>query len=645
MILSILIFGCQVADRSQIVLSNTPTSSKTVQTTPTDTPIPIKTAILAENPTSSPTPFPPTKTSQPTATSAHQLLGQMDPSICSAANLPETACTGVENNTSWTPVFQTFNGIPMALVPAGCFTMGSSDEQIDYYLTLLDRRGLYEDEQPAHQQCFTEPFWIDVYEVTNGYYGSYGWWQENDQPRESVSWFEADEYCKTRGARLPTEAEWEYAARGPDSLIYPWGNTFEGQRLNFCDSNCQSPGSDTSIDDGYSTTSPVGNYPTGASWVGAQDMSGNVWEWVSSLLFSYPYDPDDGREVTAEEDSTSLRMVRGGARLDPAYVVRAANRNERMPTDFSALYGFRCAQSFDNEIDEQDEAITSPTLIETPPATAQLGDTWKRPKDGAKMVFVPGGIFQMGADIRGRADAGWDELPEHPVELSAFWIDKYEVSNKQFAEFINLRGNQREGDTSWLELESEFCLIEKHIDFVWPKVGYADHPVIDVSWYGAQAYCKWVGGRLPTEAEWEYAASGPDNSIYPWGDEYDCTRGNFHDWTDEDDPPIYPNVGPRGCDGIDHTSPVDAYPEGASWVGALDMAGNVWDWVLDWGPSFYPTGFQVNPTGAEKGTEKIVRGGSWNNHQTGIRTTNRGTYRPITHSYYIGFRCVQPIEP
>jgi formylglycine-generating enzyme required for sulfatase activity len=266
--------------------------------------------------------------------------------VCAAAGLPETACTGVSANDEWTPVIREFDGIPMALVPAGCFTMGSTEEQIDSALTLLDRRGFYRDEKPAHQQCFSEPIWIDLYEVTNGQYGSYGWWRQDDQPRESITWFEADAYCRTRGARLPTEAEWEYAARGPDNLAFPWGNTFDGTRLNFCDLNCLNPGLDASFDDGYRTTAPVGSYPHGASWVGALDMSGNVWEWVSSILLDYPYTPDDGREVTAEQDSTSLRGVRGGARLDPAYVVRSANRNERPPTQSTALYGLRCARSF-----------------------------------------------------------------------------------------------------------------------------------------------------------------------------------------------------------------------------------------------------------------------------------------------------------
>jgi len=270
--------------------------------------------------------------------------------VCEAAGLPETACTGVSSNDEWTPVIREFDGTPMALVPAGCFTMGSTEAQIDSALALLDRRRFYQDEQPAHQQCFSEPIWIDLYEVTNEQYGSYGWWRRDDQPRESITWFEADAYCRARGARLPTEVEWEYAARGPDNLAFPWGNTFDGARLNFCDLNCLNPGLDASFDDGYRTTAPVGSYPNGASWVGALDMSGNVWEWVSSILLDYPYTSDDGREVNAEQDSTSLRAVRGGARLDPAYVVRSANRNERPPTQSTALYGLRCARSFNSAI-------------------------------------------------------------------------------------------------------------------------------------------------------------------------------------------------------------------------------------------------------------------------------------------------------
>jgi formylglycine-generating enzyme required for sulfatase activity len=287
--------------------------------------------------------------------------------VCLAAGLPANACTGVSSNDEWAPVVREFDGTPMVLVPAGCFTMGSTEPQIEYALTLMDRRGLYEDEQPSHQQCFRQPFWIDLYEVTNGRYGSYGWWRGKDQPRESVPWFEADAYCRGQGGRLPTEVEWEYAARGPDNLLYPWGNTFDGTRLNFCDVHCLNPGADFDYDDGYRTTAPVGSYPTGASWVGAMDMCGNVWEWVSSIVLDYPYDPRDGREVSVEQDSTTLRGVRGGARLDPSYVVRAANRNERPPTQSTALYGFRCARSFDPSDTGEAALETGIAGMEKPP--------------------------------------------------------------------------------------------------------------------------------------------------------------------------------------------------------------------------------------------------------------------------------------
>jgi formylglycine-generating enzyme required for sulfatase activity len=563
---------------------------------------------------------------------------------CNSAGLPEIACTGVSANNEWDPVIREFGGIPMALVPAGCFTMGSTDEQIDQYLTMMNIRDLYEDEQPAHQQCFQAPFWIDLYEVTNGFYGSYGWWHDNDQPRESVTWFEANAYCQTRSARLPTEAEWEYAARGPDNLLYPWGNTFDGNNLNFCDFKCQDPGADTHYNDGYAITAPVGSYPAGASWVGALDMAGNVWEWISTILRPYPYRPDDGREVGAEQDSsTSLRMVRGGGRLDPDYVVRSANRNERMAHHYDTRFGLRCARPFDPKKDGEISFEVQPELVKIPPADVSLGDTWTRPRDGAMMVFVPGGIFQMGAGTTGANDAGSNEFPEHPVQVESFWIDKHHIDNKQYAEFLSLRGNQQESGVTWLDIENEFQLVEIHGEYFYPKMGFEDFPVVGVSWYGARAYCHWIGGRLLTEAEWEYAASGPENRIFPWGNEYDCALGNFRDEMDEGASTTSPDE--RGCDEFDVTSPVDVYPEGASWVGALDLAGNVWDWVADWGVHAYPTDLQVNPMGPESGTHKIVRGGSWNNNLWSARTTMREVYPPTARNSTIGFRCAYPTEP
>jgi formylglycine-generating enzyme required for sulfatase activity len=264
------------------------------------------------------------------------------------------ALRGVTSNDEWTSYIQEFNGVEMALVPAGCFMMGSTEDEVDYAFELCEKamgegeceRGWYEGETPRHEICFDEPFWIDVYEVTNEQYGSSGKWSGDNLPRETVTWSDAVAHCEGRGARLPTEAEWEYAARGPDGLIFPWGNEFDGSRLNFCDSNCRYEWTDATMDDGYEYTAPIGSYRDGASWAGALDMSGNVWEWVSSIYEPYPYDPTDGREADVNSDSSSTRALRGGSWNAEASIVRAARRGGGEPSNALYHFGFRCARSY-----------------------------------------------------------------------------------------------------------------------------------------------------------------------------------------------------------------------------------------------------------------------------------------------------------
>ncbi len=277
----------------------------------------------------------------------------------------KAALPPVTANEQWEPVIQALDGVPMALVPPGCFVMGSTQEQIDYAVDeLFHERSWYDNEQPAYQQCFTEPFWIDVYEVSNEQYGLSGWASGADLPRETVDWFEARLHCERRGARLPTEAEWEYAARGPDGLIFPWGNEFDASLANFCDVNCPFEHRDPDADDGFATLAPVGSYAGGASWVGALDMSGNVWEWTSSIYTPYPYDPDDGREAggcrtepgpelnrereAAVCNAPITRVLRGGSWTYPQkHLLRAADRSWYNPDNWEVYYlGFRCARSF-----------------------------------------------------------------------------------------------------------------------------------------------------------------------------------------------------------------------------------------------------------------------------------------------------------
>jgi formylglycine-generating enzyme required for sulfatase activity len=216
-------------------------------------------------------------------------------------------------------VRETIGGADMMLAPPGCFLMGSDRGE--------------DDEEPVHVQCFDEPFWIDRYEVSNAAYGSPGYFSARALPRESITWFEARDYCAGRGARLLSEVEWEFAARGPYSLIYPWGN-------EFIDANAVSSWQVTARE-----TEPVDSRPDGVSWVGAYNMSGNVWEWTSSLYGPYPFDAEDGRQE--QEDEFSPRVVRGGACC--SYViadVRAAYRFALDPYTIDPNVGVRCALSY-----------------------------------------------------------------------------------------------------------------------------------------------------------------------------------------------------------------------------------------------------------------------------------------------------------
>ena len=224
-------------------------------------------------------------------------------------------------NNIWTPLVQQFNGVDMVLVPLGCFMLGSNIGN--------------DDEKPVTKICFDKPFWIDRTEVTQAQFKQFGglaatppYFKGDNRPVENISWSEARDFCKRRGVRLPTETEWEFAARGPDDLIYPWGN---------------SPDTTKSVYNraGSEGTAEVGSIPGGASWVGALDLSGNVWEWVSTIYKRYPYAVDDGRESNA--DSTSARVIRGGS-WSISDVIRAAGRAGQIPSQKGISIGFRCGR-------------------------------------------------------------------------------------------------------------------------------------------------------------------------------------------------------------------------------------------------------------------------------------------------------------
>lgn len=287
----------------------------------------VPTATDTSQPTDTPTQLPAaTDTRQPTDIPSRSLDEQ-------ARQIAET---GVTANNQWEPVIETINEVEMALVPAGCFEMGSTDEQVDYGMEIYGfgaQRSWFENEQPAHEVCFEEPFWIDVYEVTNAQYGSSGYWSGENLPRETINWFDSLAHCEDRGARLPTEAEWEYVARGPDGLVFPWGDTWVSANAIW----------------NTSSAAVVGSKPEGVSWIGAYDLSGNVWEWVNDWFNEDYYATlADGVVNPQGPTSGSFRVFRGGALgIQTSHHLRAAYRPRDTPYNEMRSLGFRCALSYD----------------------------------------------------------------------------------------------------------------------------------------------------------------------------------------------------------------------------------------------------------------------------------------------------------
>jgi formylglycine-generating enzyme required for sulfatase activity len=241
------------------------------------------------------------------------------------------------------------------------------------------------------------------------------------------------------------------------------------------------------------------------------------------------------------------------------------------------------------------------------------------------MIHVPDGEFLMGSRDADRKAAA-DEKPAHTVTLDAFWIDRTEVTNAQYVQFLNALGEYRGAcgghDCAETKVEDQDSHILRQEGRYVVESDFEDHPVTEVTWYGAQAYCEWAGVRLPTEAEWEKAARGIDGRPYPWGnDAPDCGKAQYAD-----------------CSGM--TVPVGSKPAGASPYGVLDMAGNVWEWVADWyDEAYYERSPARNPQGANSGVRKVFRGGSWGYLPTFIRATDRARNRPSYAGFNVGFRC------
>lgn len=244
----------------------------------------------------------------------------------------------------------------------------------------------------------------------------------------------------------------------------------------------------------------------------------------------------------------------------------------------------------DGELNAQ-ARITITVLPDEPPKTP--------------MVLIPAGDFQMGDHF----NEGWDdEFPVHTVYLDAFYMDIYGVTNAQFQKFMDATGHREPykwGDSLFNSPEQ---------------------PVVGVNWHDAVAYAEWAGKRLPTEAEWEYAARGGLSGMkYPWGNDISHGDANYD--------------GAGGRDVWEYTSPVGSFPPNG--YGLYDMAGNLWEWCSDvYNQDYYSISPERNPTGPDSGSRRVLRGGSWGDDPSGLRVTPRYGNNPGGANYYMGFRCV-----
>ncbi|HEY7318545.1 MAG TPA: SUMF1/EgtB/PvdO family nonheme iron enzyme [Candidatus Binatia bacterium] len=241
-------------------------------------------------------------------------------------------------------------------------------------------------------------------------------------------------------------------------------------------------------------------------------------------------------------------------------------------------------------------------------------------KNGNEMVRVPGGSFLMG-----NSDRPEDERPQHQVNVAEFLIDRTPVTNAQFAQFMNTKGTQAADGQRWYDIDDNDARIHRRREQWTADTGFENHPVVEASWYGAVAYCAWLGKRLPTEAEWEKAARGTDGRKFPWGNEPpDRSRAHFGaGWND--------------------LQPVGSLAKGASPYGVLDLAGNGWEWVSS---AYVPYPYNRHD-GREDLTRlqvRVTRGGGHDSPPEELTTTQRGrqvSRNPRGGHHNIGFRCAR----
>jgi formylglycine-generating enzyme required for sulfatase activity len=536
-------------------------------------------------------------------------------------------------------------------VPPGSFDMGGPAEE-----------GGTDAERPIHTVSFKTGYFISKYEIVVEQYESClsdegkcsapstetwdgeGWGVNSSfngrssHPQNGITWQQSQDFCGwvVSGGRLPSAAEWEYAASGPMHRKYPWGDGPEPSCSNNTAVFNEAGGTD-GYGCGAGGTLPVGSQTAGTAWSGALDMSGNLWEWVADYYHdSYDGAPTDGSAWV--KPTHSMRVRRGGGFNHPATHLRAAENNANPPGYMDASHGARCVRPVPPQPEtgcgsgppcpDLDGYKVSCNEQSTCEYTGPDQDGYKK---WDVWIYVPAGGFQMG----GPAEEGGsdNERPVHEVTLNdGYLIAKYPVTTEQYEACMADNPGK--------------CTAPSTADYDatgWgPNTsanGRADHPQNGLTWNQSVDYCAWsaLGARLSTEAEWEYAASGPVHRKYPWGDSPEPTCSN--------NTAVFNESGEEsgwGC-GVTGTWPVDSMPGGVAWSGAMDMAGNLWEWNMDRFHDNYNNAPTDGTAWEIAGSERTVRGGSFGQKDLGIRTAYRGAVDASMRSAGLGARCVRPL--
>jgi iron(II)-dependent oxidoreductase len=562
-------------------------------------------------------------------------------------------------------------GMPLVYIPPGEFSMGSDGDG--------------ENEKPAHH-AYLDAFFIGRFPVTNWQYHEYVRdsgqkippymqklsYNEPDKPIVGVSWHDALDFCKWFGRKakknysLPTEAQWEKAARGAEGNRYPWGN--------------EKPSPDKAHYHKAIKSGPpaeVTAHLAGASPYGCQDMVGNIWEWTAD-----PYDTAfyarSEYENPVGPSGSGEKVLRGGGRTGRGDFLRCTRRIGADPGASTNQTGFRIARAIEkNEslpggavrrkhearvaVRQAKKAIRqnrkhqASTLLRKalefnpnnkaaerllksmphlPEGLEPAKNTTYHPETGlplevfcewtgSTMALVPAGKFLMGSN-----KGPENENPAHEVYLDSFYIDKFEVTNEMFAQFLDMQGIQDAKETLTIFEQHKHGVVMRSGRWM-PAPNYIKHPVVCITWRGAQMYAEWAGMALPTEAQWEKAARGTDSRIYPWGNKFTAQNCNCKQ------------------SGLGHTTPVNNYPNGLSPFGCWDMAGNVWEWCFDWyAPDYYSSSPNSEPLGPPSGEMKILRSGGWGADAAAMHCSARYFAPPEIHLENLGgFRCVKLLTP